>query len=361
MRVAVLQFFSWPQRRVPAATVYERAMQRIELMDRTGYDAVWLAEHHFSTFSICPSVHLMGMHVADRTTNLRIGMGVSLAATYHPLRLAEEVALLDVLSGGRVNWGAGRGFQRVEFDAFGIPAEESYARFREHVEVVLAAWTQERIDFHGRFVSYEGLEVLPKPLQVPHPPTWMAATSTEAITWTAGRGLDLMLDPHSTHAQIAAKWELYHRLLGEAGHPTGGRTVPMARLVAVARTDAEAAAVARAGAEWTIASYVGTPGNTVAQRAAATPTPTPTPASASASASAPGPGPGPVDPLLPNPMASSDPVQRYVDEVIVHGSPARVLDELTRLRETMHLDYLLAAPLSHESFELLTHEVLPKL
>ena len=71
MKVGVLQFFSWPQRRVPAATVYERALQRIEVMDRTGYDAVWLAEHHFSSFSICPSVHLMGMHVAGRTRNLR--------------------------------------------------------------------------------------------------------------------------------------------------------------------------------------------------------------------------------------------------------------------------------------------------
>lgn len=343
MRVAVLQFFSWPQRRIPASTVYERAMQRIEVMDRTGYDAVWLAEHHFSTFSICPSVHLMGMHVADRTTNLRIGMGVSLAATYHPLRLAEEVALLDVLSGGRVNWGAGRGFQRVEFDAFGIPAEQSYARFREHVEVVLAAWTQERIDFHGEFVSYEGLEVLPKPLQAPHPPTWMAATSTEAITWTAGRGLDLMVDPHSTHAQIAAKWELYHRLLAEAGHPVEGRTVPMARLVAVAPTDAEAAAVARAGAEWTLASYVGRPSNT----AGGTPPPPGSPAA--------------IDPLMPNPMAAADPVQRYVDDVIIWGSPARVVDELERLGEEMHLEYLLAAPLSHQSFELLTDEVLPRL
>lgn len=333
MKLGVLQFFSWPQRRVPAATVYERAMQRIEIMDRTGYDAVWLAEHHFSSFSICPSVHLMGMHVAGRTKNLRIGMGVSLAATYHPLRLAEEVALLDVLSGGRVNWGAGRGFQRVEFEAFGIPAEQSYARFREHVEVVLAAWTQDRISFHGEFVDYEGLEVLPKPLQQPHPPTWMAATSTDAITWTAQRGFDLMLDPHSTHQQIAAKWELYHEGLAAAGHATGNRTVPMARLVALAPTDEEAKAIARAGAEWTLASYAGRPANAVPLD----------------------------DPLMPNPMSADDPVQRYVDDVIIWGSPARVRDQLQRLHHEMHLEYLLAAPLSHDSFTLLTDEVLPHL
>src|SRR5438270_9313498 len=110
MKIAVLQFFSWPERRVPLASVYSRALERIEIMDRAGYDAVWLAEHHFSSFSVCPSVHMMGMLAAARTTRLRIGTGVSLAPFYHPLRLAEEVALLDQVSGGRVNWGAGRGF-----------------------------------------------------------------------------------------------------------------------------------------------------------------------------------------------------------------------------------------------------------
>lgn len=104
MKFSVLQFFSWPERRVELSTVYQRALERVQIMDQTGFDAVWLAEHHFSTYSVCPSVHLMGMHIAGLTKNIRIGMGVSLAAFYHPLRLAEEVALLDNLSGGRVNW-----------------------------------------------------------------------------------------------------------------------------------------------------------------------------------------------------------------------------------------------------------------
>lgn len=77
MKLGVLQFFSWPDRRIPLEQVYQRAFQRIEITDRGGYDAVWLAEHHFSSFSICPSIHLMGTHVAARTSNLRIGTGVS--------------------------------------------------------------------------------------------------------------------------------------------------------------------------------------------------------------------------------------------------------------------------------------------
>ena len=121
MKLGVLQFFSWPGRHGPLEDVYHRALERIEIMDRGGFDAVWLAEHHFTTFSVCPSVHMLGTLAAARTKRLRIGTAVSLAALYHPLRLAEEVALLDMLSGGRVNWGAGRGFAPTEFNAFGVP------------------------------------------------------------------------------------------------------------------------------------------------------------------------------------------------------------------------------------------------
>src|SRR2546422_5024763 len=160
MKFGVLQFFSWPERRVPLPTVYERALQRIEIMDQTGYDAVWLAEHHFTSYSVCPSVHLMGMHVASRTQHLRIGTGISLAAFYHPLRLAEEVALLDVLCGGRVNWGAGRGFDRTEFKAFGVSQEESAPRFQEAVDIVLRAWAEDRLTDEGRYFRGDGIEVL---------------------------------------------------------------------------------------------------------------------------------------------------------------------------------------------------------
>src|SRR5437773_2349655 len=224
MKLGVLQFFSWPERRVDLATVYGRALERVEIMDQTGYDAVWLAEHHFSSFSVCPSVHMVGTLAAARTKRLRIGTAVSLAPFYHPLRLAEEVALLDLLSGGRVNWGAGRGFARVEFTAFGVPPEESATR------------------------------------------------SPEAGT---------------------------------------------------------AAEVARGGAEWILNSYLGAQQRPVMQ--------------------------GSFTP------AGVDPVRRYLNEVILHGTADKVLDDILQLREEIGLDYLLCAPLSHQSFMLLTEKVLPRL
>ena len=327
MKVGVLQFFSWT-RRVPLQAVYERALQRIEIMDRTGYDGVWLAEHHFNTYSVCPSINVMATHVAARTRNLRIGMAVSLAAFYHPLRLAEEVAMVDVLSGGRVNWGAGRGFDRTEFQAFDVPVAESSERFREAVDIVLAAWRNETLTYEGKFWRYDGIEVLPKPLQAPHPPVWLAATSPDSIQRAAERGYDILQDPHSSSKLLGSKRELYYDTLRAHGFPTRGRVIPTARLLAVAPTDREAAEIAHAGAAWTVASY----------------------ANASKRATPPS-----------YMTAGEDPIARYMSDVIVHGSPERVLDTIVELRETIGLDYLMCAPLSHQSFMLFTERVLPRL
>lgn len=318
MKFGVLQFFSW-SRRIPIEEVYQRAFERIAIMDEGGYDAVWLAEHHFNTYSVCPSVHVMATHVAARTRRLRIGTAVSLAAFYHPLRLAEEIALLDILSGGRVNWGAGRGFDPTEFRAFDVPVGESADRFREAVDVVLAAWQDERLTHHGRFWDFDGVDVLPKPQQKPHPPVWLASTSPESIRRSAEAGHDILMDPHASHAEIAGKQRLYRETLTANGHSLDGRQTPIARLIAVAPTAAEAEDVARGGAKWTVGSYA-----------------------------------------RPSLAPASDPIERYVNDVIIHGTPASVADQLQRMRSELPLDYLLCAPLSHESFLLLTKEVLPR-
>jgi alkanesulfonate monooxygenase SsuD/methylene tetrahydromethanopterin reductase-like flavin-dependent oxidoreductase (luciferase family) len=256
-------------------------------------------------------------------------MAVSLAAFYNPLRLAEEVALVDVLSGGRVNWGAGRGFDRHEFEAFGVPPEESSARFRECVEIVLAAWRNDRVSYAGSFWRYDGVEVLPKPLQTPHPPVWLAATSPDSIRRAAEKGFDILQDPHSSHADIGKKRALYHDVLREHGFPAEGRVIPTARLMAVGDTEQEAEDVARAGAQWTVGSYANP-----SKR---------------------------VGPPAPHHLAGGDPVERYLNDVVIRGTPERVVDTIVELRETIGLDYLMCAPLSHRSFTLFTEKVLPKL
>jgi len=327
MKVGVLQFFGWLDRSVPLPSIYDAALERFAVMDTSGYDAVWLAEHHFSGYSVCPSVHMMGVMAAARTKRLRIGTAVSLAPFYNPLRLAEEVALLDVLSGGRVNWGAGRGFERSEFKAFGIPGEESAPRFRETVDIVLKAWTSEKLSYQGTYYSYDEVEVLPKPLQTPHPPVWMAATSLPAIDWAAANGFSILMDPHSSRTDLGAKRRYYREKLAAAGHSDAGRVIPMARLVAIDETAEKAHDVARRAAQWTVTSYIGAAHHRQEVRT----------------------------------FGDKDPIDFYLEDVVLHGTAESVADQIRALEADAGMTYLLAAPMSRRSFTLLTDKVLPRI
>lgn len=331
MQFGVLQFFSWPGRRVPLETVYDRALNRIEIMDKTGYEAVWLAEHHFSTYSVCPSVHMMGMHVAGRTKRLRIGTAVTLAAFYHPLRIAEEVALLDVLSGGRVNWGAGRGFDFTEFETFGVPVAESKTRFREAVEIVLAAWTQDSIDWDSEHWRFRDVEVLPKPAQRPHPPVWVAGSSAESVGWAGEFGHSVMLSPHLPFATIDEQQKQFRQALKDNGHDyEADRAIPVARLISVADSEDEAAETARRGAEWIFSTYRNESKSANYQ----------------------------MNQSGNKPEVTS--VDQYLNDVAIWGTPEKVTDTLHRLSEEIDLNYLMCAPLSHSSFMNFTEKVLPK-
>ena len=294
-------------------------------MDANGYDGVWLAGHHFSTYSVCPSVHVMAMHAADITKNLRIGTAVSLAPFYHPLRLAEDIALLDNLTGGRINWGAGRGFDMREFKAFDIPSEESRERMQECVQIVLKSWSEDRLTFVGKYHQLEDVEVLPKPLQSPLP-FWIASSSPEAIDWSASQGYAILMDPHGSHDQIRQKYQQYRTRLKQHGH-VNAQDTPMARLIAIGDSANQAEQIARSGAQWMFRSYF------------------------NADAKA-------------KPDSNKNSASRFEDYVantIIHGTSEMVADKLLELKETIPLRYLMAAPLSHKSFELLTYEVLPKL
>jgi alkanesulfonate monooxygenase SsuD/methylene tetrahydromethanopterin reductase-like flavin-dependent oxidoreductase (luciferase family) len=279
---------------------------------------------------------MMGLHVASKTKHLRIGTGISLAAFYHPLRLAEEVALLDVLTDGRVNWGAGRGFDPTEFKAFGVPKEDSYPRFREAVDIVHAAWNNERLNWHGDYWTFEDVEVLPKPKQQPCPPSWVGVSSEGSIRWAGQQGYGLMLGPHDHYSEMARKHDMYRQELEVHGHTIEGREIPMTRFLAVADTDAEAEDIARRGASWVVGAYFN-PSKT-----------------------------GKASHVLkarqdPHGEKLMDPVQHYLDGVALHGSPERVIDQIHMLREEMSLDSLMCAPLSHASFVKFTDNVLPRL
>jgi alkanesulfonate monooxygenase SsuD/methylene tetrahydromethanopterin reductase-like flavin-dependent oxidoreductase (luciferase family) len=340
MKFGALLFFSWPERRVALATVYQRALQRAEIMDQTGYDAVWLAEHHFTAFSICPSVHMMATYIAARTKRVRIGTGISLVPFYQPLRLAEEVAMLDVLSGGRVNWGAGRGYQVSEYTAFNVPPKESYQIFREYLQVVLQAWTTERLTYQGRYFQCHDVQVLPKPVQQPHPPVWLAAASAESITWAGQHGFSILLDPVGSHQQMRLKYALYKEQLAAHGFAVAGRDIPVARLLCVDHSMEQARAAAMRGLAWYVqvhktpgSQYVD-PGSELNRRRTDIYT-------------------------TPFTLSVEEEVDWFLREATICGTPAACIDQIARLRDEIPMAYLLCAPLSHRSFMLFTEQVLP--
>jgi natural product biosynthesis luciferase-like monooxygenase protein len=193
------------------AEVYADALDEVRLAERLGFHAVWLAEHHFSTYGILPSLPVLAAAIARETRRVRIGTAVVIAPFAHPLRIAEEWAMIDILSAGRLEFGLGRGYQPTEFRGLGVSMERTRERFDESYELIRRAWTQDRCTFEGEFYQVRDLPVFPKPVQKPHPPLWTAAVSPETYVLAAKRGLKIQTSPAFTPLDILAKSYVEYR------------------------------------------------------------------------------------------------------------------------------------------------------
>ncbi len=156
--------------------VYGDIVKGAELADELGFDSVWVVEHAFSEHSIVSSPQSILGAIAAKTDRIKIGVACFIVPWHQPLRLAQDIAMLDVLSRGRMIIGAGRGYQKREFDAYGLDMAESRERLVEGMDIAVKAWTNERVSYDGKFFSFPEVMVIPKPLQKPHPPIWMAVT-----------------------------------------------------------------------------------------------------------------------------------------------------------------------------------------
>src|SRR5919205_754340 len=167
---------------------YREAIEQIKLGDRVGFQTVWCVEHHFREGrSHSPSSEVVLGALSQVTQNLRLGFGVTLCPPgfIHPARVAEKVATVDVLSGGRVEWGTGRSTP-MEQIAFGVDREHSREQWQEAIEAVVGMWESEYFEFHGKYLDFPRRMVTPKPVQDPHPPCWMAATSDGSAAVAGG-------------------------------------------------------------------------------------------------------------------------------------------------------------------------------
>jgi len=175
---------------------YQDILAQIELGDKLGFDTVWLGELHFgrpSSILACPLMVLAA--AAQRTSRIRLGTAVTLLPLHSPVKIAEEAATADILSGGRLEFGVGRGTAPIHYVGYNVPQEESRERFEEALTVILQAWTQERLSYQGTYFHAENLTVVPKPIQKPHPPIRLAANSPDTFTIAGQLGLPIFASP----------------------------------------------------------------------------------------------------------------------------------------------------------------------
>ena len=187
-------FYEWPNpENGDWSRLFNEGLEQIQYAEEMGYDFVLIAEHHFSNYGNSPAPLLQAAHIAQATSRIKIATGILVLPIWQPLRLAEEVAVLDHLSNGRFVCGVGRGYQPHELDRFGVTVEESYGRFQETLDVLIKAWTEtESFTYDGQYIKVEQPTVVwPKPKQLPHPPLWMAGTSDDSIRIAAERDMAL--------------------------------------------------------------------------------------------------------------------------------------------------------------------------
>ncbi len=222
---------------------YEQRLRIVEAYDRAGFYAYHLAEHHFTPLGMAPAPSVFLAAVAQRTQKLRFGPLVYALPLHHPLRLAEEIAMLDQLSGGRLEIGFGRGSSPPELSYYGVDPQDAQEIYAEGLELVLQALSHNVLNFQGKRFSIRDVPMVIAPLQQPHPPVWYGARSPESAERAARRGFHIAsLDPpdeiKATVARFRATWKQVR----------GGNPLPkigMGRIIVVAGSDGEALRIAR--------------------------------------------------------------------------------------------------------------------
>jgi natural product biosynthesis luciferase-like monooxygenase protein len=230
------------------AEYFAQCVRLAERADTLGFNSVKAVEHYFfeyGGYSPNPVVFLSA--VAARTRRVRPITGAVIPAFNNPIKVAAELALLDNISGGRLDAGFGRGFIPTEFEAFGVSMEESRARFEEGLDIVTRLWTEERVSYEGTFHSFRDVRLLPRPVQKPHPPIWVAAVGTmESFVWAGRRGYHMMIVPYAGDMQrVREMVRAYRQAWRDAGHPPGREQVQSSLHCYIAETHREAVEGAR--------------------------------------------------------------------------------------------------------------------
>ncbi len=223
---------------------YEDRLKIAEAYDRTGFYAYHLAEHHATPLGMAPSPNLFLAALAQRTRRLRFGPMVYVLPLYHPLRLIEEICMLDQMSGGRLELSFGRGASPLEIEYFGVDPAAAQDLYAEAVELIIRGLTHETLDFDGKYFSFAKVPMLIAPAQKPHPPIWYGVHAPDSAVRAARRALNVIdLDPTADARVTIDSYRTTWQSLHGAAAPLP--KLGLGRFIVVAETDAEALQLAR--------------------------------------------------------------------------------------------------------------------
>lgn len=272
MKFGVFNLGMWHESQTQAE-VMRNCLEQAILADESGFDSFWIGEHHFSRHGMIADPLVMAAAVAVRTTRVRIGTAVVVLPLANPVRVAEQAAMVDILSDGRFDLGVGVGYQRREFQGLGLDIETARDRFEEGLAVLLKCFRDDRLAHLGQFTSIPeeaDIEVMPAPVQQPHPPLYRAVSTTPAsVEAAASVGMSIMVGgPTDTLGVAPEVMALWRSKMIEYGHDPAGRDTPILRGLYVADTDEQAHAdLAAIDTTWDakILQAMGSPANDVGE------------------------------------------------------------------------------------------------
>ncbi|WP_232700111.1 LLM class flavin-dependent oxidoreductase [Brevibacillus daliensis] len=232
--------------RTPEELLHE-VLEQTKAADKWGYDSVWYAEHHFSEYGILTSPQLLLTAAAQHTQNIRLGVSIVSLPFHNPIQVAEDYALLDVLSNGRLNLGLGSGYLPHEFAGFNVEGKDKAFRFNDALAVIEKAWTGEKFSHQGEYFQYTNiqLQVIPKQKQVP---LWIGALRSQGAQYVGKMGYNIMGVPYVSSNSIAELDQVisdYKAAYREAGHDESKIKIPLALHTFVAETREEAIRIAK--------------------------------------------------------------------------------------------------------------------
>ena len=252
MQFGLFTHLPWPENTVPRRLI-EEITEQVQYGEALGFQGAWFAEHHFSRYGLGSSSLVLLGALAAQTRTIRLGTAVLVPAFHNPIRLAEDIAMVDVVSNGRIDVGFGRGSAGYEYNGYGLDRNESQQRFQESIRMILGLWTTPGYSQQGQFHTINQATLVPPVVQQPHPPVYIAATRTPTtLEFVVSTGQPLIVGMVLDTVDALDLCHRFVRLSAEAGYHVPMSRIPFLRYFYVAETEEQALEDTRQSLEWTI-------------------------------------------------------------------------------------------------------------